>query len=570
MGIRRQSRVNGDCSGSLGMDGALVSSVRYVRPREGAHYFVELTERHLLVFEMLNSMCLLENYDHMLLFLECQLGKSRNLAVIPFDIILVLFTLSTLSEYYKEPMLRANDPYNVTRGTLSRRALKMLQKYLTILKEFDTEEYNLHDLELLRCQFFLAIDTLTPKKQRWTFDRFRRVKSENGVVYKQSASADPDLDPSETIKNPYRSYISCLEQTHTVLGNRLLNLKLSEPGEFINMILWTLSNSLQESTPLYLSSHEIWMPLLEMIIDLFNARQDYFIQHEITRSIGKSLFIQRLSESPLAIFFESLNTRNFADRFSEYVFLNCNYKLPSDSYATPVHPIYHGENTMVNTYIPRFEYSPLYKSQKSLALRRKLIGSCFKLLLKVPDGRRLITPRIIADDIIQGISRTLASFNDILQFKKFFMTENLSQESYFIPLLAEGTLSEISKDTQDCVIILTLVENLSDGVSFCNEVIELVELNCFAFTEQSIKTSYEEFFLVIEKCDVCLLVLLRYLLHLIDIETIREAKEALKMLKVIERNDLKRQQWVKSLDLGIEPPLLYPTVSKMFNIHLRM
>lgn len=108
------------------------------------------------------------------------------------------------------------------------------------------------------------------------------------------------------------------------------------------------------------------------------------------------------------------------------------------------------------------------------------------------------------------------------------------------------------------------------AVSFCNEVIELVELNCFAFTEQSIKTPYEEFFLVIEKCDVCLLVLLRYLLHLIDIETIREAKEALKMLKVIERNDLKRQQWVKSLDLGIEPPLLYPTVSKMFNIHLRM
>lgn len=98
------------------MDGALINSVLYVSPRNGAHYFVELTEKHLLAFEMLNSMCLLENYDHVLLFLECQFGKSHNLAVIPFDIILVLFTLSTLSEYYKEPILRANDPYNTVQG----------------------------------------------------------------------------------------------------------------------------------------------------------------------------------------------------------------------------------------------------------------------------------------------------------------------------------------------------------------------------------------------------------------------------------------------------------------------
>ncbi|CAI4047812.1 Smc5-Smc6 complex subunit NSE5 SKDI_13G1130 [Saccharomyces kudriavzevii IFO 1802] len=549
------------------MDDALINSVSYVSPRESAHYFVELTERHLLAFEMLNSMCLLENYDHVLLFLECQLDKSRNLAVIPFDIMLVLFTLSTSSEYCKEPMLRANDPYNVSRETLSRRALKILQKYLAILKDFDAEQYNLHDLELLRCQFFLAIDTLTPRKQKWSFDRFRRTKSENDVAYRPNASADPELEPSNTIKNPYRSYISCLEQTHTILGSRLLNLKLSEPGEFINMILWTLCNSLQESVPLYLSSHEIWMPLLEIIIDLFNFRQDYFIHHEIARNISKSLFIQRLSESPLATFFESLNTRNFANRFSEYVFINCNYRAPSENYATPVHPVYNGENTIVETYIHRFKYSALYKSQKSLALRRKLIGSCFKLLLRVPDGRRLITPRIIADDVIQGISRTLASFNDILQFKKFFMTENLSQESYFIPLLAEGTLSEIFKDTQECVVILTLVESLSDGVSFCSEVIDLVRLKCFTFTEQSKRISYEESILITEKCDVCLLVLLRYLLHLVDVETITGTTENLRMLRTIKENDSDRRQWVKLLELKNDPPLLYPTVSKMFDVH---
>ena len=539
-------------------------------PRNGAHYFVDLTERHLLAFEMLNSMCLLENYDHMLLFLECQLGKSRNLAVIPFDIMLVLFTLSTLSEYYKEPVLRENDPYNVSRETLSKRALKILQKYLAILKDFDSEQYNLYDLELLRCQFFLAIDTLTPRKQKWSFDRFRRIKSEKGVTYKQNASEDPKLDPSKTIKNPYRSYISCLEQRNSILGNRLLNLKLSEPGEFINMILWTLSNSLQENTPLYLSSHEIWMPLLEIIIDLFNCRQGFFIHHEIARNISKSLFVQRLSESPLAIFFESLNTRNFGNRFSEYVFLNCDYKLPSDNYATPVHPVYSCENTMVETYIPRFKYSPLYKSQKSLALRRKLIGSCFKLLLRVPDGHRLITPRIVADDVIQGITRTLASFNDILQFKKFFMTENLSQESYFIPLLAEGTLSEIFKSTQECVIILTLVENLSDGVSFCNEVTSLVRSKCFTFSGQCSRVSYEESSLIIEKCDVCLLVLLRYLLHLIEADTILDVKEQLEMLRMIKENDSRRRRWVEPLELGVNPPLLYPTVSKMFSIHRKV
>ena len=232
--------------------------------------------------------------------------------------------------------------------------------------------------------------------------------------------------------------------------------------------------------------------------------------------------------------------------------------------------MYSCENTMVETYIPRFKYSPLYKSQKSLALRRKLIGSCFKLLLRVPDGHRLITPRIVADDVIQGITRTLASFNDILQFKKFFMTENLSQESYFIPLLAEGTLSEIFKSTQECVIILTLVENLSDGVSFCNEVTSLVRSKCFTFSGQCSRVSYEESSLIIEKCDVCLLVLLRYLLHLIEADTILDVKEQLEMLRMIKENDSRRRRWVEPLELGVNPPLLYPTVSKMFSIHRKV
>ena len=497
------------------------SSIQFSNKHEDSklpHYFVKLTEDQLDKFEVLNSMYLLENYSHLLFFLENQ-PNSKNLIVPPFDIVIVLLTLATVSNHYKEPVVRGNDPYNVSRQQLSKRALALLRKYLKILKEFDCEIFERYNLELLRCQFFLAIDTLTLRKARTTFERLKRRKTDESVIY-TDVTFDIDSEDArvDIIRNPYRSYISALDQKQTVLGNTLLNIKLSQPGEFVNMLLWTLSNSLQKDAALYISSHDIWIPLLEVILDLFGIRHEYFTNNEIKNNINVSEYVQRLSDSPLSIMFKSIDSVRFTDRLCEYIFIKCELKHDTTTYKTFLHPVYYDENTIVKTFIPRTIFSENYKFKKSMALRRKFIGACFRLLIDVPTGRKLVSPRLIADDIIASVVQYLSKFEDIKQFKAFFFTDDLSQELYFIPLLAEMTLLEISKDlVYDNKKGLGLVENMNNTDSFLKIILNIIDAGYFLPPkDHNGEELWSVYSLNMEKSDVCLLILIRYMKYLVD------------------------------------------------------
>lgn len=545
-------------------------SVKYITGRNDAalpHYFVELTGKTLFTFEVLNSMCLLDHFDHLLFFLESKMCTSA-LPIPPFDIILVLMTLVTVSDHYKAQLLRNNDPYNVSRVSLSKRALKVLRFYLQELKEFDLSKHNRYDLELLRCQFFLAIDYLSSRKAHGTHERWKRRKNETGVVYSFHVVDIEIADRKDRFSNPYRSYISCLEQKRSIFGNDLINFKLNHPGEFINMILWTLSNSLQEDCILYVASHDVWMPLLELIVDLFESRQDYFIENEISKDVSKSVFVQRLSESPLSNFLKSIDSIQFVNRFCEYIFLKCDYPLDNQAHDTYIHPVYRGENTFLETYIPRTKYSKCYKYKKSFFLRRKIIGTCFRLLSEVPGSHKLISPRMVADDIINGLSTTLAKFNDIEQFEAFFFTEDFSQVLYFMPLIAEDTLTQVYRNVyrfrqNDQIPALCLVEKLSNVDAFLNECISLFNEGFFMPWKSS---SNDEPINEIMKADICLLVLIRYLIYLMGIGAVSSSPSFKKLVLAISRNDVQRKDMASKYGLTSTMPKFRSAISRMLNI----
>lgn len=246
------------------------------------HYFVKLTKKRLSHFDVQNSMVLLNSYDNLLLFLESQLyestivnstdsegdtlTKSQGLPIPPFDVIMVLFTLVSISSHYLEPQLNQNNPYNITKIDLNKRATKILNMFIHILKDFNTDLYSQYDLELLRCQFFLALDLLTCRS---------RVLSHNRFIFHLNQDNNSSA-MEEFLKNPYKSYVSFLDKKGKVFNNPLIYLIFNKRDKFLNFFLWSLANSLSSDVVLYTDAREIWIPLMNILLDLYDLRQNIF------------------------------------------------------------------------------------------------------------------------------------------------------------------------------------------------------------------------------------------------------------------------------------------------------
>ncbi|QLL30762.1 hypothetical protein HG536_0A05770 [Torulaspora globosa] len=555
------------------MAGTAVSRFCRGRNEDGVlPYLVELTSDHLFTFEMLNSMCLLDNYDHLLFALECQISSSGSVVVPPFDVLLVLMTLATVSEHYKEPASRANDPYNVSRSKLSHRSLKVLRFYTELLKQYDAESGGQYELELLRCQFFIIVDSLIGNTRWGRTGRVKRRRTENGVSYTSfvSESSDSESAGESSVDNPYRSYMSCLERKKRVLGNELLSTKLKAPGEFINMILWTLSNSLQENTALYISSHDIWLPLIEILVDLIVLRHDFYVNFELSKSADDRVVSQELSESPLASFLHIIDSSHSGAFFCRCLLLACDYSY-DDSYGDiEVHPVFHNENVLSKTYVPRTTYCKSYKLKRSMSLRRGIIGSYFKLLSEVPAGRRLIKPRCTADQLLEDISNSLAKFKNIDEFRAFFITGDLSSALYFMPLLAEGTLGRLLEDFResgprelDGRLPLALIENLDDVDKFLRECTSLFRDGFFVPQQKEI---HENQLTNIMKGDICLLVMFQYAIYLNSASEMKSNPRCNELTTAVYRNDKRRKKALMQSSLDLSLPLLRPPILKILKM----
>lgn len=405
------------------------------------HYFVDLTEKKLDQFEILNSMYLLDYYDNLLLLLETQYTNySGNIFVPPYDILIVLFTLVTVSDHYTESILRENNPYNTIKISLSKRAIKILNYYIKTIETFDTGKYDQYDLELLRCQFFLVIDSLLPKRSS---SSIRNIRSAfNG---EQFNVRDPSVGKFiNRLENPYKSYICSIETKYKVFNNVNLIFKLNQPNQFANMVKWTLFTSMNEKEPLYYSSHNIWIPLLEMFTKLLDLRQKYFIVHEnIYPKKKKKLFTQGLASSPLVNFYKLIYPRQFDTKFCETLFINLDYddNRVNDLLIDEIHLVYKGEDEFVDTFITKVKYPKDYKLKKSMKFRKFLFSQCFNLITSVPKGNILTNIKINTDDVLSNITNIVSRFNQIEQFNAFINIYDMEMELAFMPVIIEKLIN---------------------------------------------------------------------------------------------------------------------------------
>ncbi|SMN17944.1 similar to Saccharomyces cerevisiae YML023C NSE5 Essential subunit of the Mms21-Smc5-Smc6 complex [Maudiozyma saulgeensis] len=416
------------------------------------HYLVDLTERHLSNFEILNSLALLQNYENLFTFIECQVygnlvtGSVQALLVPPFDIWLIILTIATVSTASKDEILRENDTYNPSRIPLNKRAIKLLHVYSSILTNFNVKKYNQYDLELLRCQIFIVVDTLLPQTDGNIFASTSGRTLRNRVY-------SPTFGK---LKNPYLSYRDCLQQIDNVLGNKLINAKFSQPGEMINTFIFTLSNSLlgnSDDNTEFLNVTESWLPIFNFLLDMILLRQNYFIENETAKAgstISPTLFTQQLIESPISKFLRIINSAQFTERFIEYIFIDCPDKKKQSSFVNEVNS--NNVLRLSSTYVTRTFYPPEYVLQRSMSLRRQFTFLAFHLLSIVPGGHTMISPKVDIQTLVQAISVELCSLIDISDYQAFLFSDNLERDIVFIPLLAEAVfnnLTEINNDIFD-------------------------------------------------------------------------------------------------------------------------
>lgn len=570
------------------------SSAEYVwgnKDNSHPHYYVGLKDSGLKVFEILNSMTLIENYDHTLLFLENSLLSGDDLIVPPYDILIVLLTLVTVSPHYKGYTLDGNDTYNTTRVPLNRRAIGIFENYISILEEFDTTKYKSYDLEFLRCQLFLAIDLLVVK-----LNLHKKGQSTFQDSFIRHIGQGDTLD--EPLPNYYSSYLHVLNKDLNILGNRLLTDVIQSRIKLRSMILWTLSNLESVETGNYLASSEIWVPVFNIIFRILGLRHDYFINFEmddifknrknkperntIRNSLvlsknkdDKALILDILCDSPISIFFNSLidSTReptSFAVRFWERIFYNCGGINGVSDFIVQVKNTYKDETKIDDIFIPRYSYSDTFKKMKSIQFRKHILKLYFKLCQNIPSGRRLSIPAIKPDIIIDYFPRIFSKIQDPLCFAMFFQNDingnDKFEESYYFSLLAERTLQEIlnllsSEMGQNYQVILSFVADISLENEFLEDIQELLETGFVTMSDKALQSADKVMLAV--RAIICLLFLVQQFVSLQPSFADQSKSLISEILKLAKDTDSQRLHNLGHLMKEEEVPLLLPRLSEI-------
>lgn len=509
------------------------------------HYLVQLTKKHISNFDAQNSMVLLDSYDSLLYFLESQLYIAplplhdnnqihQKLPIPPFDVVLILFTLVSLSDHYLEPPSRQNNPYNMTRMDFNKRAIKILTTFIQILKNFDTNLYSQYDLELLRCQFFIALDLLTQKSRVLSHNTFRFHLSKN----------EKSSEKEAFLNNPYKSYVTFLDKKGKIFNNPIIHLILNRRDKILNMVLWTLSNSLSENTTLYTDSREVWIPFMNILLDLYDLRQKYFLKNEMVK-MRKSLFVQKLMQSPLSQFFSFVNSiENFSLTLIEYIFISCEYRNNSKNDDNWIKPLYYKEDEMVKTFVPRFVISKKYQLQETMKLRKKLLYHCFQLLLTLPPNRTMPLLRMETEEILSSISSILFNFTNLDQFQAFFQVYDLEMELAFMPLVIEKTINELTMDT--CKKPFDLVNRIISMTQFIKEWISVIERYMLISIDD---TTNQSQYLQLRKVEICLYYLFEYFELVIDVDSIRKSDLLNKIVSKLISYQKKMREFKGRIDI---------------------
>lgn len=473
----------------------------------GVPYNVGLTTESLSVFEVLNSLCVVENYDQLLYYLE---ARRSALAVPPADVLIVMMTLSVIPDFGAANLEAEMDPYNVGRASLATRSIKLLRHFTDILLSEHAEEENHYSLALLRSQFFIMLDQLSLRGITSTRVRERdftkRRKTNSGVLLEASPSIfrDDQSPPLLSFKNPYPSYVSCLEHRPEVLKNMPITSKLSQEGEFWNCVGWALYASLSDDSHIYERS-KVWFAVLSVLFDAFEMRNKYSIDSETDPTANNAARLSFIERSPLVALFRSLNSQGLIQAFCDILFLGCSYELAG---KLRVHCVYPKELMQVDTYVPKLLARTSCKFTQSMSFRHRLLSLFLTMLRSIPEGVEFSKPCLSEAGFVRHLGKVLSSFEDTSQLKQFFSVTNPYEFLDYMPLFAQAAANESLK-AFDANYTLSLVEKLANNDLVIEELGNVFEAG-FPPLDENYDSRPEQFYSSIEKCDIFLLVILRY------------------------------------------------------------
>ncbi|SCU94414.1 LADA_0G08394g1_1 [Lachancea dasiensis] len=526
-------------------------------------YGVELKFENLRTFEMLNSLYGVENYAQMLFFFEAQLRRVEydDYPTPPADVLIVLITLSVLPEFGTTQLVAELDPYNVTRASISSRSLKILQELAARLR--NPKMSNLHSTQLLRSQFFLLLDhinCLTSEPFMHSMgDPKKRRKTNSGIRIEPTPETNSSENSRAGYRNPYSAYVSALDQKNEILKTTVLTTILSPEGEFWNCVAWALVLSISEDSHLYERS-KLWVPLLTLLFGLFELQNDFYLGARA--SCHASDDISMIQDSPLACLFKSLNSEYLHNAFCDILLLGLDYATGNFT----VHPIYHKELKVPVEYAPRNSKVRSLKILESMHFRHRLLNLLYAFLRTIPEGEELIEPRVSEAKFIQSLGLSLSSIDNLTQLRQFFAVYEIGQCLEYMPLIAQATLNESFLD-KNCKPV-NLVDNIGGVESMVGELIEMFTPS-FPPLDSDCDLLPEVLYKLVERCDICLLVILRFWEFVHKSAHLRTRRSLENLFHAVAASDKRRQEFIKEMGWHKEDhmmPSLYPHMEKILQL----
>ncbi|SCU88773.1 LAFA_0E14488g1_1 [Lachancea sp. 'fantastica'] len=527
-----------------------------------APYGVVLNERSRREFELLNSLCAVENYGHLLSYLEAQLRRAwlnKAFVVPPADVLIVIMTLAVLPDAELSGSEVKLDPCSVIKASIGSRSLKVLVQFVEILlkKVPDTRiDYNLN---LLRCQFFIVLDQLnSPGSQLLFSTRYRdsqkRRKTNSRISLEDTPNYSGTNAESSGFRNPYGSYVSVLEHKPRVLKNIVLTMLLAHGGEFWNSVIWTIYCSISDDSHLYERSKR-WTRLLSLIFDLFELRNEYCTKLGLDSNAQESPNYV----SPLLNLFCSLNTSDTLTALCDILLLGFDY---STAGAVSVHAVYDKEFTKPATYVTRTVEDRSLRFMESMAFRHRLLLSFTKLIDSLPDHLQSTYQNLSNARFNKTLSRFLSRIENLSQLKHFFCVANLSAFLGTMPHIAQATLNECLVDLEQQREV-SLVDSLGGDDTMINELIDLFGSG-FPLLDRNDVQPRNTTYTLIEKCDICLLVILRYWEYVHQSSRIKTRQSYQDLLESVHQNDQRRITFARVMNWEeAQLPLLSPQLNKM-------
>ncbi|SCV05659.1 LANO_0H12354g1_1 [Lachancea nothofagi CBS 11611] len=530
---------------------------------EPAPYGVELTVENVRFFEMVNTLCAVENYDQLLFSFEAQQGYEidEKFHIPPADILIVLMTLSVIPDYGTSRINARIDPFNVGRASFDTRSLKILKGFVELLQ--DKKASKCHNIQLLRSQFFIVLDHINCNGSQ-TFmrnherDPQKRRKTNSGVRLETTTFAEREVYSKPGFKNLYSSYVSTLEHKPEILKNTILTSRLCQEGEFWNCVAWALLTSVSEDTHLYERSKQ-WIQLLRIIFDVFELQHDYYIQYKAR--FDSQSFVLNKKDSPLVRLFESLESRDLNTAFCDILLIGFDYSIAGNFV---VHPVYPKETKRPDYYVPRNAKSKSSKFAESIQFRHRLLR-LFLLSLRPMSEQSEGHNHVLLDSTFScTLGRFLSKIEDLCQLKHFFSVRVLpSSDQNYMQIIAQATLRE-SIEIFGLHESIASVEKLRSGGSILEPLIEIFSSG-FPPLDEDWEKSRESFYTSLERCDICLLAILRNWENDNELKSLKACKSSKKFIKSVKLNDQRREEFamiMKWEDLPI--PLLYTHLKKLY------